>query len=150
MSNMPQLLICVISLTPNRTTVTSGIFPLLGADSAVHMSEELRGASRMIPRSMIWTTIINGLFGWIMVITFTFCIGPGNLDAILASPTGYPFMAVFQNSTGSTASATAMAVWVVLMSECSLPALVCFRLSGRGSSRFRERGIWSALAIEYH
>lgn len=97
--------------------ITSGIFPLLGADSAVHMSEELRDAGRVIPRSMICTTVLNGIFGWIMIITFTFCIGPGNLDSILATPTGYPFLAVFLNSTGSIAATTAMAVWIVLMSK---------------------------------
>lgn len=32
------------------------VLPLLGADAAVHMSEELRDASKNLPRSMIWTT----------------------------------------------------------------------------------------------
>ncbi|KAH7362789.1 amino acid/polyamine transporter I [Plectosphaerella cucumerina] len=97
--------------------ITAGILPLLGADAAVHMSEELRDAKRTLPRSMMMTTIINGALGWIMIITYCFCIG--DLGAVIESPTGYPFMQVFLNSTGSASSATAMAVFVVAMAMFS-------------------------------
>ncbi|KAM6513953.1 hypothetical protein FALCPG4_015141 [Fusarium falciforme] len=97
--------------------ILAGILPLLGADAAVHMSEELRDASRTLPRSMIMTTIFNGAFGWIMVITFCFCIG--DLGEVITSPTGYPFMQVFYNSTQSASSATAMAVFIVAMTVFS-------------------------------
>ncbi|KAM6508466.1 hypothetical protein FALCPG4_018317 [Fusarium falciforme] len=97
--------------------ILAGILPLLGADAAVHMSEELRDASRTLPRSMIMTTILNGAFGWIMVITFCFCIG--DLGEVITSPTGYPFMQVFYNSTQSANSATAMAVFIVAMTVFS-------------------------------
>lgn len=97
--------------------ILAGILPLLGADAAVHMSEELRDAGRALPRSMITTTIFNGAFGWIMVITFSFCIG--DLYEVIESPTGYPFMQVFYNSTKSTASATAMSVFIVAMTVFS-------------------------------
>ena len=97
--------------------ILAGILPLLGADAAVHMSEELRDASRSLPRSMILTTVFNGAFGWIMVITYCFCIG--NLEEVITSPTGYPFMQVFLNATGSAASATAMASFIVAMTVFS-------------------------------
>ncbi|KAG7115190.1 GABA-specific permease like protein [Verticillium longisporum] len=93
--------------------ITAGILPLLGADAAVHMSEEVRDAGRTLPRSMIITTVINGGLGWIMRITYCFCIG--DLFEVLETPTGYPFMQVFLNSTQSASSATAMAVFVVAM-----------------------------------
>ncbi|EEY22506.1 conserved hypothetical protein [Verticillium alfalfae VaMs.102] len=93
--------------------ITAGILPLLGADAAVHMSEEVRDAGRTLPRSMIMTTVINGGLGWIMIITYCFCIG--DLFEVLETPTGYPFMQVFLNSTQSASSATAMAVFVVAM-----------------------------------
>lgn len=66
---------------------------------------------------MILSTVINGLLGWIMVITFAFCLG--NVDDILASPTGYPFMAVFYNSTKSATSATIMSVFILIMIAAS-------------------------------
>ncbi|KAF5716472.1 choline permease [Fusarium globosum] len=97
--------------------ILAGVLPLLGADAAVHMSEELRDASRTLPKAMISTTVFNGAFGWIMVITYCFCIG--NLEEVIASPTGYPFMQVFLNSTQSTSSATAMASFLVIMTGFS-------------------------------
>jgi amino acid transporter len=97
--------------------ILAGILPLLGADAAVHMSEELRDAGRTLPRSMIMSTIVNGAMGWIMVITYCFCIG--DLFSVIETPTGYPFMQVFLNATGSPSSATAMSVFVVAMSMFS-------------------------------
>ncbi|RXG47110.1 hypothetical protein VDGE_08285 [Verticillium dahliae] len=93
--------------------ITAGILPLLGADAAVHMSEEVRNAGRTLPRSMIITTVINGGLEWFMMITYCFCIG--DLFEVFETPTGYPFMQVFLNSTQSASSATAMAVFVVAM-----------------------------------
>lgn len=34
--------------------ITTSILPFMGADAAVHMSEEVKDASRSIPLSMIW------------------------------------------------------------------------------------------------
>ncbi|KAJ4017450.1 hypothetical protein NW761_015003 [Fusarium oxysporum] len=93
--------------------ILAGVLPLLGADAAVHMSEELHDASRTLPRSMIMTTLFNGSFGWIMIITYCFCIG--NLEEVITSPTCQPFMQVFYNSTQSFSSATAMASILVVM-----------------------------------
>lgn len=135
--------------------ITTGIFPLLGVDCAVHMSEELRSASRSIPRSIVWTTVLNGVFAWVMIISLTFCIGPGNLSEILASPTGFPFMAVFLNSTKSTASATALAVWVVLMSKSSnfsvsfLPPMLWEISSHLGGREEHPLSLYYAFRIYY-
>ena len=93
--------------------ITGGILPLLGADAAVHMSEELRDAGNSLPRSMIWTTVINGAIGWIMLITYCFCLG--NLDDALNSPTGYPYMEVFFNATKSHGGTSAMASLVIVI-----------------------------------
>ncbi|RGP73716.1 hypothetical protein FLONG3_6264 [Fusarium longipes] len=97
--------------------ILAGILPLLGGDAAVHMSEELRDASRTLPKAMILTTAVNGLFGWIMVITYCFCIG--DLGQVISSPTGQPFMQVFLNSTQSVASATAMSTFIIAMTVFS-------------------------------
>jgi amino acid transporter len=89
------------------------VLPLLGADAAVHMSEELRDASKTLPRSMIWTTLINGSTGWIMLITF--CCVLGSLDDALASPTKQAYLYVFYNSTKSVAGASVMGALVITM-----------------------------------
>ncbi|KAH9903775.1 amino acid/polyamine transporter I [Xylariomycetidae sp. FL2044] len=93
--------------------ITSGVIPLLGADAAVHMSEELRDASATLPKSMIWTTVFNGGLGWVMIITYCFCLG--DLQAALSSDTGYPFLEVFRTTTQSASGATAMASFIVVM-----------------------------------
>lgn len=39
----------------------------LGADAAVHMAEELKNASKTLPRVMVWTSIVNGSLGFVML-----------------------------------------------------------------------------------
>ncbi|KIW43323.1 uncharacterized protein PV06_04435 [Exophiala oligosperma] len=89
------------------------MIPLLGADGAVHMSEELRDASRVLPQSMIATTVFNGLMGWVILITFCFVLG--NLDDVIDSPTGQPYIAVFFSATESYAGASVLSAFVIFM-----------------------------------
>ncbi|ORY07771.1 amino acid transporter [Clohesyomyces aquaticus] len=93
--------------------IVAVIIPLLGADAAVHMSEELRDASKTLPRSMIWTTVINGSMGFIMLITFSSVIG--SVDDAINSPTHQAYIYVFYNCTQSLAGATVMGSLVVMM-----------------------------------
>lgn len=95
------------------------MIPLLGADGAVHMSEELRDASKILPRSMIWTTILNGASGWIIIITFCFTLG--NLDDVISTPTGQPYIFVFYQATESYAGASVLSALVIFMAMfCNL------------------------------
>lgn len=65
---------------------------LIGPDAAVHMAEEVRSASKTIPRIMLATLILNGTLGFAMLVTLCFCIG--NLEEVLQTATGYPFIQV--------------------------------------------------------
>lgn len=58
---------------------------------------------------MLASVAINGLLGFAMTIATLFCLG--NLDEILSTPTGFPFIQVFKNATGSNAGATAMVIF---------------------------------------
>ncbi|RMD44987.1 hypothetical protein DV735_g109, partial [Chaetothyriales sp. CBS 134920] len=89
------------------------MIPLLGADGAVHMSEELRDASRVLPKAMILTTLVNGAMGWVIVITF--CMVLGSLDDVISSPTGQPYIQVFYNVTESYAGASVLSALVIVM-----------------------------------
>src|SRR4051794_191873 len=53
----------------------SPIYTLIGADSAVHMSEEIKDASIVLPKAIIWAALINGSLGWVMIISFCFTLG---------------------------------------------------------------------------
>lgn len=43
--------------------ISAPIVTFFGGDAPAHMSEELKDASRSVPRAMIGTTVINGLMG---------------------------------------------------------------------------------------
>jgi len=92
----------------------SAVFTFLGPDSAAHMSEELRDASRTLPLAMVWTALVNGAMGWIAIITL--CLYIGDIETVLSSPTGYPFIQVIYNVTGSKAgTSTLVAIIVVVL-----------------------------------
>jgi choline transport protein len=89
------------------------IFAFVGPDAAAHISEEVRDASRTIPRMMIAGILLNGVLGVVMMITFCFCVT--DLAGTLASPTGMPMIDVFHRVTGSKAAATGMSVLVLVI-----------------------------------
>jgi choline transport protein len=101
----------------NATSALVGILavmiPLLGADAAVHMSEELKDASKQVPRTMIWTTFINGALGLVLIITF--CMTLGDLNSVINTPTGQPYIQVFFNATQSYIGATVLSALVIFM-----------------------------------
>ena len=72
--------------------ILSPTVSLIGPDATVHVSEEVRNASKTVPQIMLATGIANGILGLVMLITICFCLG--NLDDALSTPTGYPFIQV--------------------------------------------------------
>jgi choline transport protein len=84
----------------------------LGADAAVHMSEELKNASKTLPRAMIWTSIVNGAMGFVMLITILYTMG--DFESVISTPTGYPYQQIFYNATRSRGGATAMSCIIIL------------------------------------
>ncbi|KAK4122093.1 hypothetical protein N657DRAFT_657005 [Parathielavia appendiculata] len=73
------------------------IFSLFGSDSATHMAEELRDASKSLPRAMIATALINGAMGFVMIVTFCMVLVK---EEVLATQTAQPFIEVFYNAVG--------------------------------------------------
>ncbi|KAJ4387736.1 hypothetical protein N0V93_008336 [Gnomoniopsis smithogilvyi] len=104
--------------------ISSGILPLLGADAAVHMSEEVKDAGRALPRSILSAVVINGAAGWIMAITLSFCISAMDFEEVLSSPTGYPFMQVFYNATGTAGGATALTIFPIIFGFAGILTLM--------------------------
>ncbi|RGP74084.1 hypothetical protein FSPOR_1779 [Fusarium sporotrichioides] len=79
--------------------ISSQIYVLwccFGSDSIVHLSEEVKNASIIVPRAIWWSYVGNVFFGFIMLITMLFCIGP--LDPVIESD--WPFITLFDR-TGS-------------------------------------------------
>ncbi|KAJ5246259.1 choline transport protein [Penicillium chermesinum] len=89
------------------------VFAFAGGDAAVHMSEEITNAAVAVPTSMMLSVLINGSLGFGMLIAMLFCLG--NIQQSINSPTGYPFMAIFLQATGSVAGTAVMASIVTTM-----------------------------------
>ncbi|TQN66234.1 Choline transport protein [Colletotrichum shisoi] len=90
----------------------SAVYPFLGYDAACHLAEELPNASRNVPLAMVGSVAVNGLMGLVYGAVLLFSTGP--LDALLATPTGFPFMQIFADATRSLPAATLLSLPLVL------------------------------------
>ncbi|KAJ5860478.1 amino acid/polyamine transporter I [Penicillium soppii] len=91
--------------------VSGCAFSFAGGDAVVHMAEEIHNAAIVIPRAMMLSVLINGILGFGMLIAMLFSMG--DIEVALNSPTGYPFMEIFYQSTHSTAGAVVMSTILI-------------------------------------
>lgn len=62
---------------------------------------------------------VNGVLGFIMLVTLCFTLG--EVEQVLDSPTGFPFIQIFYNTTGSLGATNAMtAVLVVTLTASTI------------------------------
>ncbi|KAI7284923.1 hypothetical protein KC345_g2030 [Hortaea werneckii] len=92
-----------------------------------HMAEELQDAAYTLPRVMTLATFANGLMAFVMLIAICYCIG--DIEAVLSTSTGYPFIQIFYNTTGSLAATNAMTTFIIILSASSCITIMA------GSSR---------------
>lgn len=59
---------------------------------------------------------LNGALGFVMLVTYCFCLG--NVEDILGTKTGYPFIQVFYNVTNSLGGASAMTAILITLTVC--------------------------------
>ncbi|KAK0513311.1 hypothetical protein JMJ35_004297 [Cladonia borealis] len=90
----------------------------VGADAAVHMSEEIENADVNVPWAIFTTMILNGATGFAIMIAVLFCLG--DITTVIETPTGFPFIQVFYDGTGSYAGATVMASIVAGLIWCAV------------------------------
>lgn len=76
------------------------------------MSEETHDAAIRGPIAINTAIIVSGVTGWMLTITFCFCLG--DLDATINSPTGMPVAQIFLNAGGRTGG-TIMWAFVILV-----------------------------------
>ncbi|PYH88862.1 choline transport protein [Aspergillus ellipticus CBS 707.79] len=111
--------------------MVGNMFAFTGADAAVHMSEEIHDAERVVPQSILTSVLINGLLGFGMILSTLFTMT--DVDTALASPTGYPYMEIFCTATSSIGGCTVMSAIV--------PILVT--TTAVGSLASSSRMVWS-------
>ncbi|KXG47465.1 Amino acid/polyamine transporter I [Penicillium griseofulvum] len=114
------------------------IFAFAGGDAAVHMSEEITNAATAVPISIMLSVLINGSLGFGMLLAMLFC--SGDLGSALESKTGWPFMAIFLEATGSVAGTAAMASIVTTMGATTSVGMLA-STSRQFWSFARDRGI---------
>ena len=80
----------------------------------LQMSEEIKNAALVVPRSIMTAVMINGSLGFAMVLNVLY--RSGDIDAALAENPSYPFLAIFKHAVGSTSAAAVMASVVFCLS----------------------------------
>ncbi|KAI9040337.1 choline transport protein [Aspergillus affinis] len=114
------------------------VFAFAGGDAAVHMSEEINNAPVLVPRSIMLSVAINGTLGFSMLIALLFCLG--DIEAALESPTGFPFMGIFLQATGSVAGTATMGAIITSMGISTSVGMLA-STSRQFWSFARDRGI---------
>jgi choline transport protein len=95
---------------------------------------------------MIGAIVLNGTTGFIMTVTFAYCIGP--LDAAIQPPYFFAFIGTFYNATGSRAGATVMTLIITLLTLCS--AISNVATASRQMFAFaRDRGLPASDFLSY-
>ncbi|KAJ8131690.1 hypothetical protein O1611_g1934 [Lasiodiplodia mahajangana] len=93
-----------------------------GADGAIHMSEEIRNAPLVIPRSLLTGLMINGTLGFAMMVVTLYYIG--DVDMALTENPIQPFMAIFHNALHSTAGAAVLSAIPVFMGFSAMTGIL--------------------------
>jgi amino acid transporter len=109
------------------------------------MVEEVRDAARVVPRIIVLAISINGVMGFAMLLVMLYCLT--NLDMVLSTPTGYPFMAIFLEATNSVAGTAVLScIVIVLYVAASTAILAATSRLLWAFSRDRAVPAWSHIA----
>jgi amino acid transporter len=126
--------------------MTGPVITLIGADSACHLSEELKDAAYVLPRSMVATAIVNYIMGFVMTITIMSTLG--DINSIMSTTTGQPYIQIVLNATQSrvgTSVLTAAVAVILLFSAVNLVTT-----SSRQLFAFaRDRGLPFSKTLAY-
>ena len=95
----------------------SSNLPFVGLDGPCHLAEEVRNASVVVPRAMIFAVLFNGALGFAMCVAFSFTLGDLEID--LTSPTEFDFIQVFFGATGSHAGSSVMTAIPIALVVCA-------------------------------
>ncbi|KAK7727621.1 hypothetical protein SLS63_007063 [Diaporthe eres] len=119
---------------------------LNGYDCIAHMSEETIDASRIIPIAITWSVAYNVVTLFIIGTALIFCLG--DVDSLLSTRTGQPFIQLFYNATQSHAGTSVMAAILVVLVECCVINEVA--TSSRQLWSFaRDRGLPGSTWLSY-
>ncbi|THX46966.1 amino acid transporter [Aureobasidium pullulans] len=93
------------------------IMTLIGGDSTVHLGEEIKNASRTLPLSMVFTSLMNYAVRFIMTITVMYV--SSSFDQAIADATGESYVAVIYAATQSKTATTILTVIILVLFFCT-------------------------------
>lgn len=83
-------------------------------DATTHLSEETHDAAIRGPWAIVNAIFVTGILGFMLNVTFGFCLTENYVDDIVNSPTGFPAAQLFLNA-GGRSGGTAMLFLVILV-----------------------------------
>lgn len=115
--------------------------------SADHLqAEEIKDASETLPNAIMSAVCVNGILGFVMLVTLCFTLG--DVDSILNTPTGFPFIQIFYNTTQSYVATDIMtAILVVTLTASSITEVAT--ASRQLWSFARDQGVPFSSVLEY-
>jgi len=123
------------------------IMSLGGADTAVHLAEEVKDAAWTTPRALVATSAVGYSIGFIMTVTVFSTLG-NDPNAVLDTSFGLPWIQIMFNATESLAATSIMTAVVCLMLLfCSVNQVTC---SSRQLFSFaRDKGLPYSAWLSY-
>ncbi|KAI4254353.1 MAG: hypothetical protein LQ352_003141 [Teloschistes flavicans] len=115
----------------------SAIFGSTCSDATAHMAEEVADAGRSVPIAIVWSYVLNGIMGFILLISYLFAIP--SVDDALNDPSTYPFIYAFRSAvpTSGVNGLTSVVLILVIASNISFNAAT----SRQTWSFARDRGL---------
>ena len=115
----------------------SAIFGSTCSDATAHMAEEVEDAGRSVPIAIVWSYVLNGVMGFILLLSYLFAIP--SVDDALNDPSTYPFIYAFRNAvpTSGVNGLTTIVLLLVVASNISFNAST----SRQTWSFARDRGL---------
>ena len=81
--------------------------------------EEIEDAGINLPKSVLWAFALNGTLAFLILVTVIFTMG--DVDSLLATTTGYPFIQLFYNTVQSKAATNAMVFLIIFsLTNCAI------------------------------
>ncbi|KAF2147644.1 amino acid transporter-like protein [Myriangium duriaei CBS 260.36] len=93
------------------TGLVQAAYGLTAFDSVIHMVEELPNPRRTAPRALVLAIIGGATTGFIFMVVCLFCIQ--DLNEVLNSSTGLPFMVLLQQTIGLGGGAALLVLFIV-------------------------------------
>jgi amino acid transporter len=115
------------------------------------MAEEINDAATVIPRAIMLSVLINGILGFSMLIAVLFCMG--SVQDAINTPTGFPYIEIFYQATGSMPGALTMCSIILIFGVCSMTGMLA-ATSRQFWSFARDRGVpgwrfWTQVSLTY-